>query len=172
MVAPRLHLRPSAPARRWRSKKGDPPSEAAAREALGRSRGGLTTKLHALADALGNPVRLLVTPGQRGDVPFAAALVEGLGPLAVVADTAYDATHFRARLALTGAAAVILPSSSRALKPNYDATLYRERNLVERFFGRLNQNRRLATRYEKTAESYLGVLHVAAALDWIRHGLT
>ena len=71
-----------------------------------------------MADALGNPVRLLVTPGQRGDVPFAAALVEGLSPLAVVADTAYDATHFRARLALVGAEAVIPPNPSRALKPD------------------------------------------------------
>jgi transposase len=121
-----------------------------------------------VADALGNPVRLLVTPGQRGDVPFAAMLVEGLSPLAVVADTAYDATHFRARLALAGAEAVIPPSPSRALKPSYDAELYRERNLVERFFGRLKQNRRVATRYEKTARNHLSFALWASTLVLLR----
>ena len=121
-----------------------------------------------MADALGNPVRLLVTPGQRGDVPLAAALIEGLSPMAVVADAAYDATHFRARLALAGAEAVIPPNPSRALKPAYDAELYRERNLVERFFGRLKQNRRVATRYEKTARNYLSFALWASTLVLLR----
>lgn len=71
------------------------PEEAAAREGLGRSRGGLTTKLHAACDALGNPLRLRVTPGQYGNVPQAAGLVEGLTPEALVADTAYDADWLR-----------------------------------------------------------------------------
>ena len=111
---------------------------------------------------------MLVTPGQRGDAPFAAALVAGLSPRAVVADTAYDATHFRARVALAGAAAVIPPSPSRALKPDYDEGLYKERNLVERFFGRLELNRRLATRYEKTARNYLSFALWASTLVLLR----
>ena len=109
-----------------------------------------------------------MTPGQRGDVPQAAALIEGLSPRAVVADTAYDATHFRARLALAGAEAVIPPSPSRALKPGFDRELYKERNLVERLFGRLKLNRRVATRYEKTARNYLSFVFWASTLVLLR----
>src|SRR5690606_7654302 len=77
VAPPRLHERTSASARRGCPKKGAPPERVAEREALGRSRGGLTTKVHVACDALGNPVRLLVTAGQRGDVTQAAALLEG-----------------------------------------------------------------------------------------------
>ena len=111
---------------------------------------------------------MLVTPGQRGDVPQAARLIEGLSPRAVIADTAYDANHLRARLALAGAKAVIPPSPSRSLKPSYDRELYKERNLVERLFGRLKLNRRLATRYEKTARNYLAFAFWASTLVLLR----
>ena len=110
----------------------------------------------------------MLTPGQRGDVPLAAALIEGLGAEAVIADTAYDAGHFRRRLAEIGAKAVIPPNPSRSLKPEYDAELYKERNLIERFFGRLKLNRRLATRYEKTARNYFGFVFWASTLVLLR----
>ncbi|MEL6772874.1 MAG: IS5 family transposase, partial [Bacteroidota bacterium] len=139
-----------------------------AREGLGRSRGGLTTKLHAACDALGNPLRLRVTPGQYGDVPQAAGLVEGLTPEALVADTAYDADWLRRWAVRAGAEAVIPPNPRRALKPGYDLELYRERNRIERFFGRLKLNRRVATRYEKTARNYLSFAYWASTVVLLR----
>lgn len=128
----------------------------------------MSTKVHAVCDALGNPVRLLVTPGQRGDVTQAAALLEGLSPGAVVADTAYDADHLVSRIALAGAEVVIPPSRSRSLKRGYDEGLYAERNEVERFINRLKLNRRIATRYEKTARNYLSFVLWASTLVLLR----
>lgn len=113
-------------------------------------------------------MRLLVTPGQRGDVTQAAALLAGLTPGAVVADTAYDADHLVSRIALLGAEVVIPPSPSRSLKRGYDEGLYAERNQVERFFNRLKHYRRIATRYEKTARNYLAFVQVASTLTLLR----
>lgn len=111
---------------------------------------------------------MLLTPGHRGDVPQAAALLDGLRPLAVVADGAYDASHFRALVGRLGAAAVIPPNPMRGAKPPFDEALYAERNGVERLLGRLKLNRRVATRYEKTARNYLSVVLWAATLVLLR----
>ena len=121
-----------------------------------------------MADALGHPVRLLLTPGQAGDAPQAWALIQGLKPGALIADTAYDADALRAWAASVGAEAVIPPSLSRSRKPSYDEGLYAERNAVERFFSRLKVNRRLATRYEKTARNYLSFALWASTLVLLR----
>lgn len=124
--------------------------------------------MHVACDALGNPVRLLVTAGQRGDVTQAAALLEGLRPGAVVADTAYDAGHLVRRIALSGAEVVIPSNPSRSLKRGYDRALYRERNLIERLVGRLKHYRRIATRYEKTGRNYLAFVQIASMLVLLR----
>lgn len=128
----------------------------------------MSTKIHACTDALGNAVRLLATEGQAGDCPQTLPLLKDLRPGKVLADTAYDSDENRAYCAEHGIEAVI-PSHPGRVKPaEMDEEIYRDRNKIERFFGRLKQYRRLATRYEKTVVSFLAFWHVAAGLDWLR----
>jgi transposase len=138
--------------------------------AIGRSRGGLTTKVYAAVDALGNGLRLVLTPGQHADSTQLPGLLGSLAvaPGAVVADQAYDANAVRAAVARLGAEPVIPPKALRLHQRPYDANLYADRTKVERFFGRLKEARGFATRYEKTATSSLAVAHLLAALDWMR----
>jgi transposase len=130
----------------------------------------LTTKVHAAVDALGNGLRLLLTPGQWADSPQLPGLLAQLpqGPGAVVADKAYDTNRVLAAVGQAGAEPVIPPKRTRCVQRGYDANLYADRNKVERFFGRLKEARGFATRYEKTASSFLAVAHLLAALDWMR----
>jgi putative transposase len=160
----RLHHGPGAPTCRWCPKKGDPPDIAAAREGLGRSRGGLTTKVHAACDALGNPVRYLLTPGQRNDVTQATELLDGYEVGAVLADKGYDAGWLVDQIEAAGAIAVIPPKKNRVEQRSYDANLYADRNKIERLFNRLKHYRRVATRYEKTGRNYLSVVFLASTL--------
>lgn len=129
---------------------------------MGRSRGGLSTKIHAATDALGNPVRLLFGPGQRNDITEAHNLIEGLQTDAVIADKGYDADHLRKAVQTAEAQPVIPPKSNRKTKIDYDKALYKERNLVERFFNKLKQFRRVATRYDKLLANYRGFVLLAA----------
>jgi len=117
---------------------------------------------------LGCPARIVLTAGQRGDAPQAAALLGADRPAVVMGDAAYDADHFRAAIAAAGAAAVIPNNPSRAQKLPFDAVLYKERHLVECCIGKLKHFRRVATRYEKTARNYLAVVLVAAIVLCIR----
>jgi len=129
---------------------------------LGRSRGGLSTKIHAATDALGNPVRLLFGPGQRNDITRAHELIDGFEPDAVIADKGYDADHLREAVRESHAAPVIPSKSNRRAPIAYNKTLYKERNLVERFFNKLKQFRRVATRYDKLLANYRGFVILAA----------
>jgi transposase len=117
---------------------------------------------------LGCPVNFLLTPGQKGDAPQAAALMQWHKAEIVMADTAYDADHFREEIAKMGALAVIPNNPSRTKKFPLDKTLYKERHLVECCFSKLKQFRRVATRYEKTAKNYLAVVTLAAIVLWLR----
>ncbi|MGZ9092981.1 MAG: IS5 family transposase [Rhodoplanes sp.] len=137
-------------------------------QALGRSRGGLSTKIHMAVRGLGCPVRFTLTAGQKGDAPQAAALIEGLPAEVVIADTAYDADHVRQVIAAKGALAVIPNNPSRALKHPLDKHLYAQRHLVECCFSKLKQFRRVATRFEKTARNYRAVVTLAAIILWLR----
>ncbi|WP_345228259.1 IS5 family transposase, partial [Hymenobacter koreensis] len=136
----------AGPPTRGRAKKSSAPAEA-----LGRSRGGFTSKLHAVVDALGNPLRLALTPGQQADCTVAAELLAGLAVGAVLADKAYDTNALVAQISQAGAAVVVPSKRSRRTVRELDRNLYADRNKVERFFNRLKQYRRLATRYDKTA---------------------
>ena len=167
MAPARLDRCPGTPARYWCPKKGDTPERSKQRQALGHSRGGLTTKLHIACDALGHPVRLRLTPGQAGDAREAEWLVHGLSPAYVIADTAYDSGTLRGRIARSGAVPVIPPNRTRALKPTYDRELYRERNRVERLIGALKHYRRVATRYDQTARNYLSFVQIASVLRMV-----
>ncbi|MGA5567849.1 IS5 family transposase [Streptomyces pseudogriseolus] len=166
---------------------GDEPDD----HALGRSRGGLTTKVHLACDGKGRPLALLVTPGQRHDSVCARILLErirvprsGLGrprcrPDQVIADKAYSSRGFRAYLRRRGIAHTIpekadqrrhrLRRGSRGGRPpGFDRETYRRRNLVERCFNRLKSFRGIATRYDKTATSYEAAVSLASLLLWAR----
>jgi transposase len=109
-----------------------------------------------------------LSPGHRGDVLFADALIDGLRPDHVIADRAYDANHFRLAIALAGACAVIPSRPDRAKRLPCDFCLYTERNLVERLINRLKQFRRVATRYDKLLANYRGFVVIAAICLWLR----
>ena len=135
---------------------------------MGRSRGGLTTKIHALVDAEGRPVKLLLTSGQAGDAPAAASLLEDLAPGAtLIADRAYDTNAIRDLAAERGAWANIPPRSIRKGSFAFSSWVYRQRNLVERFFNRIKQFRGLATRYDRRPENFLAGLQLAAIRIWL-----
>jgi transposase len=147
--------------RRWR-KRGQQ------NQALGRSCGGFTTKINALCDALGLPVRFILTQGQRHDCTQALALLKDMTADHLLADKGYDAAYIVKAAQDMGAKAVI-PSRSNSDAPRpYDEILYKERNLIKRMFGKLKQFRRIATRYDKTAASFMAFLHLAAILLWIQ----
>lgn len=137
-------------------------------EAIGRSRGGPSTKINAVVDALGNPLRFILTGGQVHDSKQSEALIDGFDFDKLLADKGYDSDRFRAQIALAGAEAVIPSLGSRSQAIPYDKHIYKDRNLVERFFCSIKQFRRIATRYEKTATSFAGMLFLAGAMVWLR----
>lgn len=128
----------------------------------------MTTKIHMAVDALGRPLRLILTPGQRGDAPLAPALLDGLSPRRVLADKAYDSNALRDLIASMGAEAVIPCNPTRKQKIPYDFEAYKVRNTIERCFNKLKHFRRIATRFDRRASYFLGFLHLAAALLWMR----
>lgn len=121
-----------------------------------------------LADALGRPVRMIVTPGQASDVSHAAGLIAGLTARHVIADRAYDAAHLRAAIGRIGANPVIPGLRTRKHPASYDRTTYKLRNRIERLFGRMKQFRRIATRYDRRAVHFRAALHLVAALQWVQ----
>ena len=120
-------------------------------------------------DALGLPLRIVVTPGQWGDSPQARALIAGMtGVRHVIADAAYDADHLRAFIRDDlKAQAHIKQNPTRVVRHSIDWVLYRERNLVERFFNRIKRFRRIALRCEKTLSSFKAFIHLACAMAWL-----
>lgn len=136
---------------------------------MGRSRGGLTTKIHALVDANGLPIRLKLTEGQAHDGRSAADMVDGIGAGQVLlADRAYDSDGLRQSLEERGAWANVKPMPNRKTIPAFSQFLYRYRNLVERFFNKLKHFRAVATRFEKHDANYLALVKLAAARIWMR----
>src|SRR3990167_10456466 len=121
-------------------------------ECIGRSRGGLTSKIHCVVDGLGNPVDFILTGGEVHDSVCANDLLDGKSADFVLADKAYDSDKILEKIDAIGATAVIPPKSNRKTQREYDKIYYKERNLVERFFCRLKQFRGIATRYCKRGE--------------------
>ena len=137
-------------------------------EAMGKSRGGLGTKTHAAVDALGNPVRLLLTAGQVSEHTQAEALIGGFRADFVLADKGYDSDAFVAVIKGNGATAVIPPRSNRKTPRDYDKDIYKESDLVERLFQKLKAYRRVATRYERLALNYMALLNLVSTLIWLK----
>ena len=159
-AGPRFDLGQGAPLGR-RRKRGE------ANQAVGRSRGGRTTKIHALTDPLCRPVAFVLTPGQASDIataPDVLALATAMA--ALLADKAYDGDDLRADIAARGAIPVIPNKSNRKNPFPFDADAYRDRNVIERMFCRLKDFRRLATRYDKLARNFLATVIVAALVAY------
>ncbi|MFF7243602.1 IS5 family transposase [Embleya sp. NPDC008237] len=163
----------------------------AGREGLGRSRGGLTTKLHLAVDGRGLPLSIVVTPGQAGDAPALDAVLAGIRvprlgpgrprvrPIRLIADRAYSSRAIRARLRAAGVRVVIPERADQRANrrrrgraggrpPAFDREAYRERNVVERCFVRLKQFRAIATRYDKLAARYTAGVVLASLILWLR----
>ena len=136
---------------------------------MGRSRGGLTTKIHALVDANGLPVKLKLTEGQAHDGVSARDMLDDIGAEQILlADRAYDSDALRQTLASRGAWACVKPMPGRVNIPAFSPFLYRYRNLVERFFNKLKHFRAVATRFEKHDANYLALVKLAATRIWMR----
>jgi transposase len=137
------------------------------RECIGRSRGGPSTKIHVLVDALGNPIKVQLTEGQVHDVTQAPQLLEGVTSTFVVADKGYDSNAIVAQIEAQGSQAVIPPRRGRRVERPYDRAVFKSRFLVEQFFGRIKRCRRIATRYEKLAVTFLAMVLLACVLVWL-----
>ncbi len=136
---------------------------------MGRSRGGLTTKIHALVDAMGRPIRLKLTEGQAHDGRSAGDMFDTVeAGTILLADRAYDSDELRDKLAARGAWGNIRPMPNRVRHPVFSPGVYRQRNAVERFFNKLKHFRAVATRYDKRDDNYLASGQLAAMRIWRR----
>lgn len=138
-------------------------------QAIGRSRGGLSTKLHCLCDALGYPIAIALSAGQRAESLQAEGLIKRCPkPFQyLLADTGYDSDAIRFSVKQSGGTAVIKPHPLRAIKPDFDKHIYKERHKIENLFAKLKHSRRLSTRYDKSASSFLAFVCLSAIKVWL-----
>ena len=129
----------------------------------------MTTKIHAVVDGLGNPLRLQISSGNSSDFKHAQTMLEGfeLSGKYVIADKGYDSKDIVRYITERGGRAIIPSISTRKEQRTIDFHMYKERHLVEKLFLKMKNYRRLATRYEKTAESFIAVTQLAAILIWL-----
>ena len=135
---------------------------------MGRSRGGLTTKIHLLVDGKGFPLRFLLTPGQAADITSAPALLVGMKAKAVIADKGYDSRALRDLIRSKRMRVVIPSKANRKRAIRYDKEIYKQRNLVERCFNKLKHFRRIAVRYDRLDCHFMAALQLAATMIWLR----
>lgn len=142
----------------------------AEKEALGRSKGDFTTKIHAITDALGNPLDFILTGGQASDIGQAENLLALTpeGATALLGDKGYDSDAFIQRLSGKGIEPVIPSRSNRNNPRDCDWFVYKERHLIECFFNKIKHYRRIFSRYEKMARNYMGFIRFVSVLIWLR----
>ena len=137
-------------------------------EGLGRSKGGFTSKIHAVVDALGNPLKFSLTAGQRHDITQADALLDGISGAYVIGDKGYDSNHLRLKL-FEQQCIPVIPSKSNSKNPyQYDKHIYKERHAVECFFSKMKFFRRVFSRFDKSAHNFLSFLSFVGAFIWLR----
>ena len=138
-----------------------------AAQAIGRSRGGRTTKVHAVCDGIGRLRAFLLSPGNIADITVAPDLIAS-APVGktFIADKGYDATPLRDSVAARGARVVIPNNATRRRPYPFDAVAYRDRNLIERMFCTLKDRRRIATRYDKLARNFASAVAIVATVTW------
>jgi len=117
---------------------------------------------------LGNPREFVLTGGECADISVAPELLQNVSGCFVIADKAYDSDKLVQDIESKGCQAVIPPRSNRVKLRSYDRHVYKERHLVENFFNKIKEYRRIATRYDKLATTFLAFVHLAAAIIWIR----
>jgi transposase len=156
----RLHAHQSAPLGGGR-KRGEQ------KQAIGRSRGGRNTKIHALADAKGRLIAILLTGGETHDCPVGERLIRRVrAAKRMLGDKAYDSAELREQLDERGTKPVIPNRSNRKQPFSFSKRLYKLRWRIESAFNRLKDFRRIATRYDRLARNYLASICLAAALVW------
>jgi transposase len=156
----RQHDREGTSLRRWRKRGAEP-------QAIGRSRGGRTTKIHTVVDGEGRIIAFELTAGHRGDIRPAAKLVEPLpAAKSLLGDAAYDSDAFRAFLSERGTTPVIKENPTRKRHHPFDKDAYKGRNIIERAFSHLKDWRRVATRYDKLARNFSATVILAAMFRW------
>lgn len=148
------------------------PKKGLSDQALGRSRGGVGTKLHLLVDEAQRLMSICLSPGQASDYRYAPELIEHAaseGDLKILcADKGYDSEMLRRKIRESGMRPVIPKRGNSLQSPDFCPEIYRHRNMIERFIGRLKENRRVATRYDKKATTYASFIFLAAIKNWLR----
>jgi transposase len=137
-------------------------------QALGRSKGGFTTKIHALVDALGLPIRFILTPGQSSEIRQAPELIKGIKGANILADKAFDSDEFVQQVIDQNCVPIIPPRENRKIKREVDYYMYKERHLIECFFSKVKHFRRVFSRFDKLAQAYMGFLAFASTIIWLR----
>lgn len=138
------------------------------KEALGRSKGGFTTKIHIATDGLGNPLKFIITPGQQHDICQATELCKPFSNAVVLADKGYDCDAFISTLTAQQCIPTIPPKSNRKTPRHHDKELYKNRSTVETFISKIKHFRRVFSRFDKSSHSYLSYLHFVGVLIWLR----
>src|SRR6201982_3122574 len=158
----RQHHRTRAPAQRRRPKKDGED------QAIGRSKGGLSAKIHAMVDALGNPLAFFLTAGQAHDLQGADMLLPQMQADTLLADKAFDPDERVIEPLLAAGKKLVIPSkSNRKVQRPYDKEMYKARHLRDNFYCKVKQYRAIATRYDKTARNFLAGIHLVAAVIWL-----
>jgi transposase len=138
------------------------------RECLGRSKGGFTTKIHAVVDGLGQGLRFILTAGQRNDITQAENLIAGIKAENIIADKGYDSNLLIQTVENQLSNAVIPPKRNRKNPRDYDQDLYKERHLIECFFNKIKHFRRVFSRFDKKASIFASFVTFAAIIIWLR----
>ena len=144
---------------------GEPPKKGVLSRCIGRTKGGLNSKLHVVCDDAGKPSVMLLTEGQMSDHKGARLILDALPQAkAMIADRGYDSDWFRAALAVRGTEPCIPPTKNRKKPLDYDKALYRQRHKIENLFAKLKDWRRIATRYDRCAHTFFSAICIAAAV--------
>jgi transposase len=147
---------------------GTNPAGGQSAQAIGRTKGGLNTKLCALVEGRGRLMAALVAPGQMYEVEAAAPLLQTLRKVLLVGDKGFDADALRQQLLAQNCLACIPPRSGRRSPAWYHRGFYRQRHKIENFFQRVKLFKRVSTRYEKLALTFLNFILIAAVFDWLK----
>ena len=138
------------------------------KQSIGKSRGGMTTKILAMVDSLGNLVKFLLMPGQYHDLVGVKPLIENIDFEALLADKAFDADWLLEELDERGAKAVIPPKSNRKVQRMIDFEMYKWRHLIENYFCKLKEYKRIAMRSDKTDSSFMAMIYICATVINLR----
>ena len=137
-------------------------------QGLGRSKGGFTSKIHARVDALGNPLKFVITPGQENAFSQANCMLGSIFDAYILCDRGYDSDNFRYKIRSQNCIPVIPGKRNRVVQIEYDKHIYKERSLVENFFSKVKHFRRVFSRFDKSKSSYVAFLFFVGAILWLK----